>query len=628
MRPLLLVVVAVAQPPGCRCTPPMPCWAAVPWAALNTSVGGRLVVTQDELSSCVVNMSSPQCVADLASTDDEFWLSARPGGYLHTGQFGVWDIAARLPAYSVLATSEGDIQAAVAFAAAHNLRLVVKNTGHDWYARSAGAGSLMVWTHQRKSIVFDPAFVPEGSPPWTPVAAVTVDSGVQFDELFAAAQAARRFVVGGTCDSVGVGGCWLGGCFGSFSRLYGSAASNLLQARVVLANGTLVVANAFQHPDLFWALRGGGPGLGGVVTEFTARSYEPPAWVAAGSASFETDDLAQFTQVLEHALNYTKNEVVLRSEWSGYFGFYRSKVGGGYSVSVGAKGFNGDATDGAVRMQSLLDWAAAQPGVSHSSSWTVWNNTGQLTELPWMEAHPDREISTALVASLSRHVSLLQLQDDAGIATVAAAFAELTDEMPALPGFPFGIDVEKGQGGASATAQSLLQETAQNPVLLQSIGLLLVMLNVPDLPQLPKNAALLQAEWPRLQKYLFSDADDPLVALCEAGAAGDEDKAASCWSTINGTTLPSIRAAAQAMNATLLEAFPNVDPVTGSPMSGGYMHETDYHDPEWQATQWGATNYARLLQMKEAYDPAGLFTCHHCVGSEKWDEDGNCRIAA
>lgn len=72
--------------------------------------------------------------------------------------------------------------------------------------------------------------------------AAIVETGVQFQQLYAEAEAAGVFVVGGTCDSVGVGGCWMGGCWGKFSRLYGPAAVNVLEARVVLADGSIVVA--------------------------------------------------------------------------------------------------------------------------------------------------------------------------------------------------------------------------------------------------------------------------------------------------------------------------------------------------------------------------------------------------
>lgn len=61
----------------CRCTPPDPCWFAVPWTQLNASVGGRLVKTVDELQPCLDDIGSDACAAALAMTDDEFWLADR-----------------------------------------------------------------------------------------------------------------------------------------------------------------------------------------------------------------------------------------------------------------------------------------------------------------------------------------------------------------------------------------------------------------------------------------------------------------------------------------------------------------------------------------------------------------------
>jgi FAD/FMN-containing dehydrogenase len=52
-----------------------------------------------------------------------------------------------------------------------------------------------------------------------------------------------------------------------------------------------------------------------------------------------------------------------------------------------------------------------------------------------------------------------------------------------------------------------------------------------------------------------------------------------------------------------------------TPDSGSYVNETDYFEPDWQHAFWG-DNYPKLLAIKRAYDPHGLFTCHHCVGSE------------
>ena len=55
------------------------------------------------------------------------------------------------------------------------------------------------------------------------------------------------------------------------------------------------------------------------------------------------------------------------------------------------------------------------------------------------------------------------------------------------------------------------------------------------------------------------------------------------------------------------------------------LYDRDYYEPNWQRSFWG-TNYPRLLEVKKEYDPHGLFTCHHCVGSELQSADGNCQL--
>ena len=61
-------------------------------------------------------------------------------------------------------------------------------------------------------------------------------------------------------------------------------------------------------------------------------------------------------------------------------------------------------------------------------------------------------------------------------------------------------------------------------------------------------------------------------------------------------------------------------------MNLGCQNEADYYEPNWQTSFWGEANYAKLLSVKRTYDPEGLFTCHHCVGSELRSADGNCKL--
>lgn len=133
-----------------------------------------------------------------------------------------------------------DIQRTVQFAHRHDLRLVVRNTGHDMAGRSGGADSLQIYTGHLRDINFVHDFCPRGADKCSgPV--FTVGAGVTMGELYAKGAAHGYTVVGGDCPTVGVAGGFLqgGGVSNFFSHTHGLAVDNVLEMEVVDANASI-----------------------------------------------------------------------------------------------------------------------------------------------------------------------------------------------------------------------------------------------------------------------------------------------------------------------------------------------------------------------------------------------------
>lgn len=289
------------------CTPTDACWPSpAEWAALNASVSGALIAVAPPLAPCFGFPGEPidaaECLAREQNYTNSYWRASQPGASqevvweqdLATGA-SCFDAASpcelgNIPPFAVRAATTADAQAALAFAVRHNVRVVVKSSGHEYQGRSAGAGALLLWTHALTGLAFDAAFA--ACPAQPPVPAVTTAPGVSFGEVYALADAHRVEVVGGSEISVSsCGGYTLGGGHSWMGPAHGMAVDNALRFTVVLANGTAVAASTCENPDLFWALRGGGGGNIGVVTSCTYRAH--PFSPAGAAGAFVTVELLQ-----------------------------------------------------------------------------------------------------------------------------------------------------------------------------------------------------------------------------------------------------------------------------------------------------------------------------------------------
>jgi FAD/FMN-containing dehydrogenase len=180
----------------------------------------------------------------------------------------------RRPALIMRATGVADVIKGVQFARSENLPLAIRGGGHSIPGFSTTDGGLVLDLSPMKGIQVDPQRK-----------RAVAQAGVVWRDLDHETQAFGLAVTGGLVSSTGIAGFTLGGGIGWLVRNYGLTADNLVSAEVVTADGQLLHASADEHPDLFWALRGGG-GNFGVVTSFEYALHEVGPAVFAGGVFY------------------------------------------------------------------------------------------------------------------------------------------------------------------------------------------------------------------------------------------------------------------------------------------------------------------------------------------------------
>jgi FAD/FMN-containing dehydrogenase len=239
---------------------------------------------------------------------DEFRAAFR-GDLIEPGDPGYDDARAvyngmidRRPRLIARCVDAADVIAAVNLARETGTLLAVRSGGHN-------AGGLGVW---------DDALVVDLSPMNgvrvdAAQGTVRVEGGATWGDVDHATHPFGLAVPSGFISTTGVGGLTLGGGIGYLTRQAGFTIDNLLSADVILADGSPVTASAEEHPDLFWALRGGG-GNFGVVTSFEFRGV-PVSMVVAGPTLFELERGPEILQFWNDFIDNAPPEI------NGWFGF-------------------------------------------------------------------------------------------------------------------------------------------------------------------------------------------------------------------------------------------------------------------------------------------------------------------
>ncbi|HVN28475.1 MAG TPA: FAD-dependent oxidoreductase, partial [Candidatus Binataceae bacterium] len=289
MLPRRLLADAVPVTSGFRRRRPSDAnWPAeADWKRLNDTVGGNLIRVDSPISVLSSDPNGDAAKALAANLKNPYYIGEQPGLTQSSGWLDAW--ASKPSVYAVAARNANDIAAAVNFARDNNLRLVVKGGGHSYQGTSNAPDSLLIWTRHMNDIAMHDAFVPSGCEHTTaPQPAVTFGTGVIGRWAYdAVTTKAGKYIQGGGCLTVGLAGLIQGGGFGSYSKRYGTAASSLLEAEVVTADGRIRIANACTNPDLFWALKGGGGGTFGVVSKMTVRAHELPEFFGVANITIK-----------------------------------------------------------------------------------------------------------------------------------------------------------------------------------------------------------------------------------------------------------------------------------------------------------------------------------------------------
>jgi FAD/FMN-containing dehydrogenase len=189
----------------------------------------------------------------------------------------------RRPRLIVRCAGVADVITAVNFARDNRLTLAVRGGGHNGAGLGICDDGLVIDLSPMKGIRVDPK-----------TRTARVEAGCTWGDVDHATHAFGMAVPAGIISTTGVSGLTLGGGHGYLTRKYGLTIDNLLAADLVLADGSFVTASAEEHPDLFWAIRGGG-GNFGVVTSFLFRLH-PVDTVYAGVTLWPID---KATEVLK-----------------------------------------------------------------------------------------------------------------------------------------------------------------------------------------------------------------------------------------------------------------------------------------------------------------------------------------
>ncbi|KAF9771223.1 hypothetical protein IL306_011141 [Fusarium sp. DS 682] len=546
------------------------------WSRLNDTLDGRLFAPVPPGAVC--HKGWPSYDKDACPKVAEAWkhydLHTQDPVSLIYDQYANWTClpdasepcsASGYPAYVINVTKTEHIKIGVDFARKNNVRLIVKNTGHDYVGRSIAPGSLSLWTHHLNDITYHKgSFKLYNSKIIIPSDAVTAGAGAQMYDLYTLLDKYGRVAVGGGGKTVGLGGYVTGGGHSLLSTKYGLAVDQVLQMTMVTPSGKILTINEDNHADLFWAMRGGGGSTFGVLTSITMKVYKTPK-ITASSWLIGTSADAPFKYDL---LTYILSQFPSLSD-AGLSGY----------TNLSPRTPNPAPSPGAPKeVAGIQGVFAAQDVKDPEYILKLFKPINETIQKRWPGL-------VQFSASKENYSSFLEWYDvyfDKGAAGQTLYLASRLLSKEALAG-----DVKKLRNALEKSTDAAAGLTAH---LIAGKGVAHAN---------PRGgSAAVNPGWRKSYVHAIAgEGFEPFNKTSEAEAI-------------------------EKLN-TSMEPFRELSPHTGA-----YINEALPFEPDWQHAFWGK-NYEKLLSIKEAVDPDDVLWCIPCVGSENWQQklDGRlCRV--
>ncbi|KAF2825172.1 hypothetical protein CC86DRAFT_39683 [Ophiobolus disseminans] len=584
----LALSLVSAERGSCKCTPESSCWPSdTEWSAFNQTLSSSLIRGVPPGSVCYPNQpnynpeacefvrsqwfNSSWHAEDPVSIDYPIWTNNScnpvwPNGTSITGDSNAGAKGCSIgayPAYVVNASTPEQIGEAFTWARERNIRIIVKNTGHSYPGRSVGYGSLSIWTHHLHVIEYIEDFRPTACEMKSSTSAARLAAGSTGGEVLARLAKYKAVAVTGANPDVGVVGWLTGGGHGPLSQTYGMGADNLLEATIVTPDGKVLITNPCQSSDIFFAIRGGGGGTYGVVTEVVVKTFPTP-------------------KTTSHVFKMMSLNSNSSSDFYDFLGFLHSEMQ--------------RLKEGGMQGYYFIVGPPYTPQLSLAWTFTLFNKPNGTVEalLEPIETYlKERAQSFAYMQNITHADTYFDISGSATNEAVASGGSAYTSRLLSPQSLSDGNATSKvfAEIGPRSSAAESPMAPLPNPIIIGH------MIASPDTPAYYPDVISMNPAWRNTLVHLI---------------------VVQTWP--DGLHPELIDSIYKHLTYATNEALRNLSPNTGA-----YFNEADSYEPDWQTSFFGS-NYERLKSVKEKYDPDNVLWCRRCVGSEALVEQPDGRL--